>query len=163
MKLDEKDVKILHAIATDKTDSPEEIEKATGIPKSTVHYRIRQLRDDGIIEDELNNVNLDAIGLSITLISEVWAEYGEDYHEEVGEKLGDIEGVNQVYFTLGDTDFIVVSHLTSRPQIERLVERFEEIDEIQRTSSKFVITTLKNEPHPLADFNESTLLELLGE
>ncbi len=161
MSIDEKDIRILSAIAKQKTGSPDAIAEVSGIPKSTVHYRIQRLEEKGVITNDLLDVDLDKIGLSITLISEVWAEFKEGYHESVGEKLSEIEGVNQVYFTLGDTDFVVVSHLSSRQQVERLVERFEATDEIQRTSSTFVISTVKSESNAVADYELETLLDLL--
>jgi DNA-binding Lrp family transcriptional regulator len=161
VSIDKKSLRILSAIARHKTGSPDKITEITGIPKSTVHYRIQQLKEDGIITNDLFDIDTEKIGLSITLFSEVRAEFEEGYHEAVGEKLGEIEGVNQVYFTLGDTDFIVISHLQSRQEVERLVEEFEAIDEIERTSSKFVITTVKNESIPIADYETETLLELL--
>lgn len=164
MSIDEKDIRILSAIANHKTGSPDAIAEKSGIPKSTVHYRIQQLKEDGVLTNDLLDVDLEKVGLSLTLISEVWAEFQPGYHETVGEKLADVEGVNQVYFTLGDTDFIVISHLPSRQRVERMVERFESIEEIERTSSKFVITTLKNESNPIADYELETLIEvLLGE
>lgn len=161
MSIDEKDVRILSAIANHKTSSPDTISEESGIPKSTVHYRIQQLKEDGIITSDLLDIDLEKTGLSLTLISEVWAEFEQGYHEAVGEKLGEIEGVNQVYFTLGDTDFIMISHLTSRRQVERLVADLESIDELERTSSKFVITTLKDESNPIANYELETLLDLL--
>ena len=69
-----------------------------------------------------------------------------------GDKLGEVPGVNEVYFTLGDTDFVLISHLASRAMVEDLISEFEEIDEISRTSSTFVITTIKDEPNPLNDY-----------
>lgn len=162
MSIDEKSIRILSAIAKHKTGSPDRITEITDIPKSTVHYRIQQLKDKGVIKNDLFEIDLEKVGLSITLISEVRAEFEEGYHERVGQKLSEIEGVNQVYFTLGDTDFILVSHLVSRQEVERLVEEFEATDEIERTSSEFVITTVKNEANPMADYETETLLESLG-
>ncbi|MDS0473800.1 Lrp/AsnC family transcriptional regulator [Natrinema sp. 1APR25-10V2] len=161
--MDEKDIRILTAIARDGTASPDEIEDATGIPKSTVHYRLNQLREAGVIENDLYDIDLEKVGLSITLISEIWAEFGEGYHDTVGEKLAAVEGVNQVYFTMGDTDFVVIAHLANREMVETLVEDYEAIDEIERTSSKFVITTVKDEQNPLNDFDVETLVTALAD
>jgi DNA-binding Lrp family transcriptional regulator len=159
--MDEKDIRILAAIAEGATGSPEKIHEKTGIPTSTVHYRINQLREEGIIKNDLFDIDLGKLGLSITLISEVWAEFEEGYHKNVGEKLADVEGVNQVYFTMGDTDFVVISHVANREMVEGLVEDFEAISEINRTSSKFVITTVKNEPYPLNDYELDSLVDAL--
>jgi DNA-binding Lrp family transcriptional regulator len=161
--MDEKDIQILTTIAKDGTASPDEIEDATGIPKSTVHYRLNQLRESGVITNDLYDIDLKKVGLSITLISEVWAEFEEGYQETVGEKLADVEGVNQVYFTMGDTDFVAIAHVANREMVESLVQDYEAIEEIERTSSKFVITTVKDEQNPLNDFEIETLIEALAD
>ncbi|UHQ98178.1 Lrp/AsnC family transcriptional regulator (plasmid) [Natrinema zhouii] len=159
--MDEKDIRILTAIAREGTASPEEIEAVTDIPKSTVHYRLNQLRESGVITNDLYDIDLTEVGLSITLISEIWAEFEEGYHEKVGEKLAEVEGVNQVYFTMGDTDFVAIAHVANRKMVESLVEDYEAIEEIERTSSKFVITTVKDEQNPLNDFEAETLIDAL--
>jgi len=62
---------------------------------------------------------------------------------------------------MGDTDFVVIGHVTNRAMVESVVESYQRIDEIQRTSSKFVISTVKNERHPLNDFEYDTLVDAL--
>ena len=156
--MDQRDVEILLAVAEAGTGSPEVIQERTGIPKSTVHYRINRLKEEGVVENDLFDLDLEKIGLKITVISEVMANYGRGYHTEVGRKLGDIEGVNQVYFTMGDTDFVVIARLTDREMVETLIEEYESIDEVERTSSKFVVTTVKDQQRPVLDYEPETLL-----
>ncbi|KAB1198040.1 MULTISPECIES: Lrp/AsnC family transcriptional regulator [Haloferax] len=157
--MDDRDARILKAIATLGTGSPEDISEYTGIPKSTVHYRIKNLKEDGILINDLLDVDAQKLGLEITLVTQVVAEYNEAYHVEVGEKLAAIEGVNQVYFTMGENDFVVISNLTDRDMVSRLVTDFEKIDEVVRTSSQFVIETIKDEPNLLNDFELETVTE----
>lgn len=161
--LDERDIEILFTIAEHESFSTEELHATTGIPKSTVHYRIQNMKENGIIKNDLFEIDREKLGLEITIISEVWAEFGEGYHEKIGEKLADINGVNQVYFTMGDTDFVVISRLTSRDMVEDLVEEYEAIDEISRTSSKFAITTIKEDTSigMIRDYDEEMLLSLI--
>ncbi|WP_255191346.1 Lrp/AsnC family transcriptional regulator [Natronobeatus ordinarius] len=162
--LDERDVEILFAIAEEESLSTETIHEVTGIPKSTVHYRLQNLKEEGVITNDLYELDLEKVGFGITVISEVWAEFGEGYHERIGQKLAEIEGVNQVYFTMGETDFVVISRLTSRDMVERLVEDYESIEEVRRTSSKFVITTLKADTGigTLRDYSRESLLGAHG-
>lgn len=94
----------------------------------------------------------------MTLVTQVWAEYGDEYHERVGEKIAKINGINQVYFVLGETGFIFLS----REQVEELVGEFEAIDEIEQTSSTFVIKALKDEPAPLNDYHVEDLVDILA-
>ena len=157
--MDEKDIRILFAALDEKISSPERIAEATGIPKSTVHYRLEKLREEDVIKNDLLEVDLDSLGFSLRVISEVYAEYDEGYHEMVGDELSEIEGVNKVYFTMGDTDFIVIATLSSRDMVEQLVAEYEAIDAVDRTSSKFVISTVKENRYPLTDFELETLLD----
>lgn len=158
--MDDRDLRILKTIADLGDPSPKRIEEAIDIPKSTVHYRLQKLREDGFVKNDLYELDVEKIGLSITVISEITAEYQEGYHTIVGEKLSEIEGVNQVYFTMGDTDFIVIAHLADREMVQRLVEDYESIDEVHRSSSTFVIATIKDETNPLRDFELETLTEI---
>lgn len=160
--MDERDLRILQAAAELGTNSPEEIATHTDIPKSTVHYRITQLKEQGVVTDDLLDVDLNALGLELTIITEVIADYGQGYHEIVGDKLADIEGVNQVYFMMGDTDFIVIAHLTGREMVYQLITDYEAIDEVERTSSQFVVGTIKDESNPINDIELETLLETLS-
>ena len=164
MSLDTRDVRILRSIAETDSTSTERIQEETEIPKSTVHYRIKKMKQRGVIKNDLFEIDFEKAGLRLTVISEVLAEFEEEYHKEVGRRLANIEGVNEVYFMMGDTDFIVISRLPSRDMIETLVEEFEAIDGIQRTSSKLVISTIK--PHEsegiLSDYSESTILNSHG-
>ncbi|OYR39820.1 transcriptional regulator [Halorubrum sp. Ib24] len=164
MSLDARDVRILRSIAENDSTSPERIQEETGIPKSTVHYRIKNMKERGVIKNDLFEIDFEKAGLGLTVITEVLAEFGEGYQEKVGRELADIEGVNEVYFMMGDTDFIVVSRLPSRDMVETLVEGFEAVDGIQRTSSKFVITSIKADESVgmLRDYGEETLLRSHG-
>ncbi|TYT60406.1 Lrp/AsnC family transcriptional regulator [Natrialba swarupiae] len=157
--MDERSVRILHAISELETDNLDEIATYTDIPKSTVHYRIDQLKEQGVITNDLYDIDIEELGLEITVITEVMAEYDTQYHKRVSKKLTAIEGVNQVYFTMGDTDLIVIAHLSDRQMVHGLIQDYEGIDEVVRTSSKFVIETVKDESYPLNDFELETLIE----
>lgn len=157
--MDEKDVTILFAISDLETGSPDKIADETGIPKSTVHYRIQKLRDEGIIKNDLYDFDMEKIGLDVTIISEVIATYDEEYHRRVGTKLGAVEGVKQVFFTMGDVDFVVISQVTDRDMVEQLFGAFEAIDEVQRTMSKFVISSVKDDYNSLSGYAVETILD----
>lgn len=161
--MDERDLVILQAAVDLGTGSPEEIATQTDIPKSTVHYRLNKLKERGVVSNDLLNLDLAELGLDITIVTEVIADYGPQYHKEVGQALTEIEGVNQVYFTMGDTDFVVIAHLSEREMVQRLIADYEAIEEVERTSSQFVVETLKDEPNPISDFDLDTLVDSLIE
>ncbi|UWG49012.1 DNA-binding transcriptional regulator, Lrp family [Halanaeroarchaeum sp. HSR-CO] len=161
--LDDKDLNILAAIGRLKTSNSQKIHEATGIPNSTVHYRIQQLRETGVLKNDLFELDLEKVGLPVTVITEVFAVFGEDYHRTIGERLGQIESVNQVYFTMGDTDFVLISHHHDRASVTQFVEDLERVEGIERTSSKFVIEPVKYAGFPIGDYSFQTLQDTLSD
>lgn len=155
--MDEKDLRILKTIGELATTSQKQIQEELDMAGSTVHYRLNKLRDSGLLQDDLFNIDLKKLGLEITVVSDVFADYQEGYHDEVGEQLMTIEGVEQVYFMMGDTDFMVVAHLSNRGMVERLITDYEKIDSVERTSSQFVIKTVKKSSRPIQNYSLDTL------
>lgn len=163
MEIDAKDVDILKTIADDETRSPDHISEVTDIPLSTVNYRLNQLREAGIIRNDHYDINLEALGFEITFIIQIIAEYEDDYHQDIGEKLTDIDGVTQVYFTAGDTDFFIVAQLTGPDMVESLISKLKAIDGVQRTISTYTISTLRDGHEPLQQISRETMLDRLVE
>lgn len=160
--MDERDITILKAISDLGTSSPERIHEETDIPVSTIHYRLNNLREEGVIENELYDIDLDSLGLGVTVILEVLATYSDSY-DDVAAKLLDIEGVTQAYFTMGETDFIVIARLSDSDRVERLIREFEAIEEVDRTNSTFVIDPLRDGQRVLQSYSLDTLLDELVE
>lgn len=158
--MDERDIRLLKAIADLGTGSPERLHEETEIPVSTIHYRLNKLRDAGIITNDLYDIDLDALGLGVTVIVEVLADYSGPY-DTVGEEIMTIEGVTQVYFTMGETDFVVIAQLSSSDVVERLISDFESIEAVDRTNSTFVISTLRESHRALQQYSFDTLVDEL--
>ncbi|WP_327052480.1 Lrp/AsnC family transcriptional regulator [Halomicrococcus gelatinilyticus] len=160
--MDERDITLLKAISDLETGSPEKLHEETDIPVSTIHYRLNNLREAGVIENDLYDIDLESFGLGVTVVVEVLADYQGTY-EEFGEKLLAVEGVTQAYFTMGETDFILIAHLTDREMVERLISDFEAIDEVERTYSTFVVSTLRDSHRVLQSYSLDTLVDELAE
>jgi DNA-binding Lrp family transcriptional regulator len=160
--MDERDVTILKAIADLGTGSPEQLSEETDIPVSTIHYRLNNLREEGVIENDLYDIDVEAAGLGVTVVVEVLADYSDSY-EAFGEKLLAVEGVTQAYFAMGETDFILVARLPNSDAVERLISDFEAIDGVERTNSTFVISSLRDTDNPLESYSLETLVEELAD
>jgi DNA-binding Lrp family transcriptional regulator len=157
--MDERDVTLLKAISDLGTGSPDRLHEETGIPVSTIHYRLNNLREAGVIENDLYDLDLDALGLGVTVIVEVFADY--DRYEDIAEELLAIEGVTQLYFTMGETDFVVVARLPDSDDVERLIRDFESVDAVERTNSTFVISALRDSSRPLRSYGLDSLVDAL--
>ena len=158
--MDERDVRLLKAISDLGTGSPERLHEETGIPVSTIHYRLNNLREAGVIKNDLYDLDHEALGLGVTVIVEVLADYDGPY-EEFAEKLLSVEGVTEAFFTMGETDFVVLARLSSSDTVERLISEFEGIQGVERTNSTFTIATLRDESRAPATYDVETLIEEL--
>jgi DNA-binding Lrp family transcriptional regulator len=161
--MDDKDIQILKSIADLETNSSGELHKETEIPESTLYYRLNQLKDKSILTNDLYDIDLEKLGFNIMVIVDIIADYDEDYHKVVGDKISAVEGVSHVFFTMGQMDFVAIAQVASRKEVERLISDFEEIDEIRRTQSKFVISKIKEEPRLLRTYSIESLNEILGD
>jgi len=160
--MDERDIRILKAIADLGTGSPDELHEETGIPVSTIHYRLGNLREEGVIENDLYDLDLSELGLDVTVLVEVLSDYTDD-HEDVLGKLREVEGVTQIFSTMGETDFIAIARLPGSDEVERLIRDFEMIEEVDRTNSTYVISTDRDLTRGIESYDLETLVETLVE
>ncbi len=116
------------------------------MPKSTIHYRIKRLEENGVIEGCYARINPAVFGIDYLTITFVRARYGPEYHKRVGEKLARIPGVWAVYFVLGDIDFIVMARHKNQDSVRRMIEKFLSMEEIERTSTHVIIEVIKEDP-----------------
>jgi len=158
--MDERDVRLLKAISDLGTGSPERLHEETDIPVSTIHYRLNSLREEGVIENDLYDLDLDALGLGVTVVTEVYTSYSGSYRG-VAAELEAIEGVTQVFFTMGEYDFMVIAHLPDSDAVERLITDLEAVSEVDRTNSTFVTSRTKDTPRPLQTYSLDTLIDEL--
>jgi len=158
--MDERDVRLLKAISDLGTGSPERLHEETDIPVSTIHYRLKNLREAGIVRNDLYDIDLEEAGLDVTILVQLSTDYHGTHHD-FEEKILDVEGVSQAYFTMGQTDFVVIAHLPDRELVERLITDLESIDEVRGTNSTFVVSTLRHSTRAFENYDLDTLLSEL--
>ncbi|HET7323150.1 MAG TPA: winged helix-turn-helix transcriptional regulator [Halococcus sp.] len=79
--LDEHDVALLERIETDFDMSLGELTVGLALSKSTVHYRLRKLREQNVIESLTVDINPSVLGLSMAMIKEMMVNH------EIGSRL----------------------------------------------------------------------------
>jgi len=162
MGLDQKDIKILKALEDLETTSTEAVSNSTGIPLSTIHYRLNNLRDTGVIKNDRLDIDLDEIGLGVTILVEVFTNDDQN-HTKSGKEIAQIGGVTKLFFTMGGTDFIALARLPDSDSVERLISDFEDLDVVRRTDSTFVIERELDSHYPFQQYDEETLTDSLVE
>jgi DNA-binding Lrp family transcriptional regulator len=104
-----------------------------------------------VIESVTADVDPLAFGLEFVAITDVSVTHESGYSDDIGERLNGLPGVERVYYTMGDVDFVVISRVQARDQLNGLIERIVDIDGVNETSSKFVMQEFKNNSSKVAN------------
>lgn len=153
--IDEVDLRLLEYIEEDFDVNLEELSEQLDFSKSAIHYRLNKLREKGVIAGVSADLDPLAFGLNMMILSDVSVTHNTGYAEEIGSQLTEIDGVQQVYYTMGDVDFVVISRVQNRDQMNRLIDEMVAIDGVNETSSRFVMRELKTDTTPLANMSEN--------
>lgn len=143
--LDAVDVEILQHVEQAGMDDIDDLAGSLDMAKSTIYYRIDKLKHDGIITGVTADLNPVALGLKMLLISNISVSREIDSGEDIGEKLRDIDGILHVYYTIGETDYIAISRVQNRGQMDQLINEIISIDGISSTTSTFVMKEIKSD------------------
>ncbi len=143
--LDEIDSGILRILQEDCRTPLDQIAERLRVPKSTIHYRIKRLEGEGIIEGYYARVSHAKLGRDYVTATFIRAKYGPGYHEKAGQKLSEISGVWGVYFILGENDFILMSRSNSREDYLQKLEKIMNMPEIERTSTQVIAKVIKED------------------
>ena len=144
--LDETDRKILKSLLKIGDVKLREISDEIGVSKSTVHNRLKRMRDINFLKGFYPLVNQEMLPEQVTAVSLIRARYGPSYSEIVARDLGQIEGIWAVYYVMGDNDFVVLIRGKSRADISRIVDRISNLESIERSSTILVMNVFKEDP-----------------
>jgi DNA-binding Lrp family transcriptional regulator len=159
--LDETDLALLEYIETDFDVNLEVLSNELDLSKSAVHYRLNKLKEHGVIRGISADLNPLAFGLDMTMLTNVSVTHESGYAEDIGEELASLAGVQQVYYTMGDADFVVISRLQNREQVNDLINGIVAIDGVNETTSRFVMRELKTDTRALSNMSDQMHQEVL--
>jgi len=144
--LDEIDKRILKILQKNCRTPLEQIANKLGVPKSTVHYRIKRLEAEEIIKGYCAKVDTTKLGKNFVTITFVRAKYGPNYHDKVGKLLAKIPGVWAVYFLFGENDFVVLAKSDNSEDFMKKLEKMMNTQQIQRSNTQIVAKVIKEDP-----------------
>lgn len=159
--LDENDIEIIRELERNDEKNLEELAAELDLSKSTIHYRLNRLKEDGVITDISADIDPQSLGLAMVVITEVNVSHERGYADEIGDGLVDVEGVQQVYYTMGDVDFVVISRVQNHDQMNEVIDDIVAIDGVNETSSRFVMRELKNENRIVENMSDEMIGNIL--
>ena len=144
MKLDEKDLKVLNILKKNAELTSSQISKKTGIPITTVHNRIKKLKQSGIIKNYTVNIDFEKIGKQLTayiLITVNQSMLGKKISQhDIGKKLKLFGEVESADIVAGGTDMIIKVRSESMPKLnEFITEKLRNIEGIDKTQTLMVL------------------------
>ena len=145
--LDEKDELILEELRKDARMSTVDIARKTGLPRVTIHERIRKLKEKGVIKRFTVMLDHSKTGRPTTAF--VLVSY--DPHQEVtqrklAEKLAKLEEVYEVHILAGEWDLLLKVRGESVEGIGKLVvDKLREIGGIDKTVTLTCFSSVKEE------------------
>lgn len=152
--LDEIDVRLLECVDEDFDVSLEELSDELGLSNSAIHYRLNKLKDDGVISGVTADIDPVSLGLKMVAVTEVSVTHEPGYSEDLGSDLADIDGVEQLYYTMGDVDFIAISRVQNRTQMHQLIQEMVSLEGVDETSSRFVMDEIRTAPRTVTNLSD---------
>ncbi|NJE11848.1 Lrp/AsnC family transcriptional regulator [Thermococcus sp. LS2] len=145
--LDRIDLRLLEELKENARENIATLSKKLGIPRTTVHYRIKKLVEEGIIERFTIKPNYKKLNLGTTAF--ILARYDPDSglsQREVAERVANIKGVYEVHIIAGEWDLLIKVRAPSAEDIGKIViDKLREIKGIDQTVTMVSFVTVKEE------------------
>ncbi|KUH33107.1 MULTISPECIES: Lrp/AsnC family transcriptional regulator [Thermococcus] len=145
--LDATDLRLLKELKENARENIASLSKKLGIPRTTVHYRIKKLVEDGVIEKFTVKPDYKKLDLGTTAF--ILARYEPDSglsQREVAERIAALEGVYEVHIIAGEWDLLIKVRAPSSEAVGRIVvDRLREIKGVGQTVTMVSFVTVKEE------------------
>ncbi|AEH24450.1 Lrp/AsnC family transcriptional regulator [Pyrococcus yayanosii] len=139
--LDEVDKKIIEILQRDGKVPLREISKKTGLAESTIHERIKRLRESGVIKKFTAIVDPEALGFTMLAFILIKAKAGK--YASVAEELVKYPEITEVYETTGDYDMVVKIRTRNSEDLNMFLDIIGNIDGVEGTHTMVVLKVHK--------------------
>lgn len=144
--LDDLDLEIIAELQKDCRTPLQDIARRVGHPPSTVHYRVKRLEKEKIIDGYYAKINPERIGMDYITVIRIFARYAPEYYNTVGKELAKVPGVWAVYYSLGDQDFFVLTRSEDRKDFMETLDTIMAIKGVKRTKTQIIARVIEEDP-----------------
>jgi len=146
--LDEIDSAILEILRKNSRTSFLEMSRITGISDATIQFRVKRMKERGIIERFTIAVNPAASGYEVTAIMLV--QIDADKHDNVKSSLSRLPEVSEVYSVLGEYDLFIKVWSNSLEELNEIInDKIHSIEGIKDLLEIVVVERVKEEMPPV--------------
>jgi DNA-binding Lrp family transcriptional regulator len=146
--MDDKDIVIIEELKENGRESTTRIADRLGIPRVTVHERIRRLLEEKVIRKFTVQLDYHKLGLGTTAFILVsFLPTTRKTQSELAEEISRIPNVFEVHIISGEWDFIVKARAESVEELgDLVVNRLRMIEGVEKTISCLSFKSIKEEP-----------------
>jgi Lrp/AsnC family transcriptional regulator, leucine-responsive regulatory protein len=146
--LDEKDTLIMEELKKDGRSSTADIARRAGIPRVTVHERIRRMKEKGLIRRFTVLPDYKKLGLNTTaFILVTYDAHARVSQRQLADKIAKMANIYEVHILAGDWDLLLKVRGGSIEEIGKVViDRLREFEGVGRTLTIACFETAKDEP-----------------
>jgi DNA-binding Lrp family transcriptional regulator len=157
VNLDDIDFQILRRLDKDGDIDVDELSEDLDVSESTIYYRMEKYRDKNILQREIAQLDPQKLGLGLTAITEINADYSGPGYEKVAERITDLSGVQRVFFMLGEMSFYVLSRVRDQEHLQKLMQEIIQTEGVENSTTNIVLRTFKDEDRLLINYDEEDL------
>lgn len=139
--IDELDLKILDILKKDSRTPFTEIASILGVSDSTIHVRLKKLRDDGVLRGFTVDLDEELLGKKVHGLAMIDVNLG--HLEEVVSKLAINKNVVKIYETHGANDLIVQIDAEDLDELRKVIMDTRKIEDISSTALTTILKIWK--------------------
>jgi Lrp/AsnC family transcriptional regulator for asnA, asnC and gidA len=139
--INELDLKILDILKKDSRTPFTEIASILGVSDSTIHVRLKKLRDDGVLRGFTLDLNEELLGKKVHGLAMIDVNLG--HLEEVVSKLAINKNVVRIYETHGANDLIVQIDAEDLDELRKVIMDTRKIENISSTALTTILKIWK--------------------
>lgn len=139
--LDETDIRILEILKKDSRTPFTEIGATLGISDSTVHLRLRRMREEGVLRGFTVDIDEEALGKKVHGFAMINVDPG--HLENVINRLKEKDWLDQIYETHGSNDLITIIAAQSLEALRDAIMDIRRIDHVRSTELVPILKTWK--------------------
>ena len=144
VKIDGIDREIINLILDNSKLSFRQIAQKIGVSVTTVMNRIRAMEKEGVIKKYSAQIDYEKLGYEFDVIIEVQVSHGKLH--DIEKHFAEQPNVVAVYDATGQFDITLICRFKSRRQLDSFVKRIQTFNHVERTLTKLILKTIKEEP-----------------
>lgn len=139
--LDDIDKKILQILQDDARTPFSKIAKMLNLSESTIHIRIKRLKENGVIRGFYVDVDLEKIGYNVVAFVLIKADPKK--YEEILRKISEFKEIYEIFDITGEYYALLKVRVRTREELASILDKIGNMEGVTSTYTMFVLRTIK--------------------